>query len=181
VLVLGKGKSTLSCLQMEHYGAEINDKSIRLPGGKQRIVMDGYQIPLTFRNGLAYLKCCPPTDAEVDLLPHLTMTARSWSRSGSCHAACTLRVLERYSYVQFGLIAPIAGACNGDDCPYVRRDAQPMLSHRDLCVFTTTVVVGRLIGGCSTARVVAAVIIIIVVVVVRTGKRYIAGNRDIHE
>jgi hypothetical protein len=60
---------------MEHYGAAINDKSLRLPGGKQRIVMNGYQIPLTFRNGLAYLKCRPPTDAEVDSLPHLIMTA----------------------------------------------------------------------------------------------------------
>jgi hypothetical protein len=60
---------------MEHYGSEINDKSLRLPGGKQQIVMDGYQIPLMFRNGLAYLQCCPPTDAEVDLLPHLIMMA----------------------------------------------------------------------------------------------------------
>jgi hypothetical protein len=75
IALLGKGKSILSCLQMEHYGSEINDKSLRLPGGKQRIVMDGYQIQLTFRNGLEYLKCCPPTDAEVDSLPHLIMTA----------------------------------------------------------------------------------------------------------
>jgi hypothetical protein len=52
---------------MEHYGAEINDK--------QRIVMDGFQIPLTFCNGLAYLKCHPLTDAKVNLLPHLIMAA----------------------------------------------------------------------------------------------------------
>jgi hypothetical protein len=75
IVLLGKGKSILSCLKMEHYGAEINDKSLRIPGGKQRIVMDGYQIPPTFCNGLAYLKCRPPTDAEVDSLPHLIMTA----------------------------------------------------------------------------------------------------------
>jgi hypothetical protein len=55
--LLGKGTSILSCLQMEHY--EINDKSLRLAGGLQRIVMDGYQIPLAFRNGLPYLKCQP--------------------------------------------------------------------------------------------------------------------------
>jgi hypothetical protein len=36
--------------------------------------MDGYQIPLTFRNCLVYLKCRPPTDAKVDSLPHLIMT-----------------------------------------------------------------------------------------------------------
>jgi hypothetical protein len=73
--LLGKGKSILSCLQMEHYGAEVNDKSLRLPGGQQRILMDGYQIPLTFRNGLCYLKCRPPTLDEVESLPHLIMTA----------------------------------------------------------------------------------------------------------
>jgi hypothetical protein len=37
--------------------------------------MDGYQIPLTFRNGLLYLKCWPPTDAEIDSIPHLITTA----------------------------------------------------------------------------------------------------------
>jgi hypothetical protein len=62
---------------MAHYGAEIKDKSLRLPGGKQRIVINGYQIPLMFRNGLAYLKCRPPTDAEVDSLPHLIKTANA--------------------------------------------------------------------------------------------------------
>ena len=42
--LLGKGKSILSCIQMEHFGADINDKSLRLPNGKQRILMDVYQI-----------------------------------------------------------------------------------------------------------------------------------------
>jgi hypothetical protein len=37
--------------------------------------MDGYQIPLTFQNGLPYLQCCMPTQAEVDSLPHLIMTS----------------------------------------------------------------------------------------------------------
>jgi hypothetical protein len=37
--LLCKGKSILSCLQMEHYGAEINDKSLKLPGGMQHILM----------------------------------------------------------------------------------------------------------------------------------------------
>jgi hypothetical protein len=60
---------------MEHYGAEINDKPLRLPCGKQRIVTDGYQIPLAFCNDLAYLKCRPPTNEEVYLLPHIIMNA----------------------------------------------------------------------------------------------------------
>ena len=72
--LLGKGKSILSCVQMEHYGAAIDDKSIRL-GGKQRIIMDGYQIPLDFQNGLPYLPCRPPTKEEVHMLPHVIMTS----------------------------------------------------------------------------------------------------------
>jgi hypothetical protein len=53
--LLGKGKSILSCLQMEAFGADINDRSRLLPSGKQRILIDGYQLPLDFKNGLPYL------------------------------------------------------------------------------------------------------------------------------
>jgi hypothetical protein len=72
---LGKGKSILSCLQMETHGAEINDRSRLLPGGKQRISIDGYQIPLDFKNGLPYLQCRKPTETELGLLPHIIMTS----------------------------------------------------------------------------------------------------------
>ena len=72
--LLGKGKSILSCLQMEHYGAVIDDKSLLLRG-KQRILMDGYQIPLDFHNGLPYLLCRAPTENEVNTLPHVIMTS----------------------------------------------------------------------------------------------------------
>jgi hypothetical protein len=75
IALLGKGKSILSWLQMEHYGAEINEKSLLLPGGQLRIIMDGYQILLTFHNCIAYLKRRPPTDDEVDSLPRVIMTA----------------------------------------------------------------------------------------------------------
>jgi hypothetical protein len=73
--LLGKGKSILSCLQMEAYGADINDRSRLLPSGKQRIVIDGYQLPLDFRNGLPYLRCRKPNEAELDSLPHIIMTS----------------------------------------------------------------------------------------------------------
>jgi hypothetical protein len=39
--LLGKGKIILSCLQMEAHGADIHDCSSLLPGGKQRILIDG--------------------------------------------------------------------------------------------------------------------------------------------
>jgi threonine dehydrogenase-like Zn-dependent dehydrogenase len=53
--LLGKCKSILSCLQMEAHGSDINDRSRHLPGGKQRILINGYQLPLDFKNGLPYL------------------------------------------------------------------------------------------------------------------------------
>jgi hypothetical protein len=37
---------------MEAHGADINDHSKLLPGGKQRILIDGYQLPLDFKNAL---------------------------------------------------------------------------------------------------------------------------------
>jgi hypothetical protein len=49
---LGTGKSILSCLHMEHYGAESNDKFPRVSGCKQTILMNGYQTPFAFNNGL---------------------------------------------------------------------------------------------------------------------------------
>jgi hypothetical protein len=57
MVLLGKGKSILSCIQMEAFGADSNDQSQLLPGGKQRILMDGYQLSLDFKNGLPYLHC----------------------------------------------------------------------------------------------------------------------------
>jgi hypothetical protein len=82
IALLGKGKSILSCIQMESHGADINEKTRLLPGGKQRIIMDDYQIPLDINNGLAYLRCRPPTTHELETLPHIIMTADvNWNPS----------------------------------------------------------------------------------------------------
>ena len=73
---LGKGKSIHSSIQMEHFGCKVNDKSLKLKGGKQRIdTIDGYSLPLQIRDGLAYLDMRPPTDHELDNLPHVCMTS----------------------------------------------------------------------------------------------------------
>jgi hypothetical protein len=60
---------------MEAHGAEINNRSWLLPGGKQRISIDGYQITVDFKNGLPYLWCRKPTETELALLPHIIMTS----------------------------------------------------------------------------------------------------------
>jgi hypothetical protein len=73
--LLGKCKSILSCLQMEAFGADINARSRMLPGGEQLILVDGYQLPLDFKNGPPYLRCRKPNAAELGLLPHIRMTS----------------------------------------------------------------------------------------------------------
>jgi hypothetical protein len=60
---------------MEAFGPNINDRSRMPPWGKQRILVDGYQLPLDFKNGLPYLRCRKPTEAELDLLPLIIMTS----------------------------------------------------------------------------------------------------------
>jgi hypothetical protein len=50
-------------------------RSKLIPGGKQRILIDGYQLPLDFKNGLPYLRCHKPTNGELESLPHIIMTS----------------------------------------------------------------------------------------------------------
>lgn len=58
---------------MEHYGAVINDKTVKLLEGKHRMLFDGYQIPLACQNGLPYRNYCPRTEAKGMKLPHIIM------------------------------------------------------------------------------------------------------------
>ena len=79
----GTGKSIHSSVQIEHFGNEVNDKSNKLRGGKQRIVtVDGYVLPLQIRNGLPYLDMHSPTDHELETLPHVVLTSdEDWNPS----------------------------------------------------------------------------------------------------
>ena len=73
---VGQGKTIHSIGQMEHFGLDVNDRSISLRHGKQRIVTpDGYVIPLQLREGLAYMDMRPPTDHDLATLPHITFTS----------------------------------------------------------------------------------------------------------
>ena len=79
----GKGKTIHSCVQIEHFGNEVNDKSSKVKDGKQCIVtLDGYILPLQFHGGLPYLEMRPPTDHELDSLPHVVLTSdNEWNPS----------------------------------------------------------------------------------------------------
>jgi hypothetical protein len=85
--MLGKGKSILSCLQMETYGANVNDCSRHLHEGKQRILMDGYQIPLEFKTSTNHVMNLSGAPANTWLLAlcnvclllnHLASAALGW-------------------------------------------------------------------------------------------------------
>ena len=80
---INKGASIHSSVQLEAYKQDVNDRSRRVPGGLQRILtVDGYEIPLAFRNGLPYLPIKPYTDREYETLPHVIMTSdEDWDPS----------------------------------------------------------------------------------------------------
>jgi len=72
---LGKGSTILSSGQIEAFKNHCDDRSMKV-GGTQRITtMDGYVIPLSIRNGLPYMALRPPTDHELDTLPHVLLTS----------------------------------------------------------------------------------------------------------
>lgn len=80
---INKGASIHSSVQLEAYKQDVNDRSLRTPGGLQRILtVDGYELPLSFRSGLPYLQIRPYTDHEFSTLPHVVMTSdQDWDPS----------------------------------------------------------------------------------------------------
>jgi hypothetical protein len=69
--------------QLEWYKNDVDDKSIHVPGGLQRIqTLDGYIIPLSMKDGIARLQIRPYTDNEWDTLPHVILTSElEWDPS----------------------------------------------------------------------------------------------------
>jgi hypothetical protein len=73
--LLGKGASIHSPSQLAWYKNDVNDKSGHGSGGLQCITtMEGYIIPLTFKDGLVRLDIRLRTDHEFDTLPQVFLT-----------------------------------------------------------------------------------------------------------
>ena len=71
----GRGTSIHSAAQFEAFKMTVDDRSKKV-GGTQRIsTPDGYSIPMNVRNGLPYISLRPPTDSELESLPHVIMTS----------------------------------------------------------------------------------------------------------
>jgi hypothetical protein len=72
----GKGKTIHSYGHLDWYKSDVNDKSIKVPGGLQHIqTNDGYAIPINIKDGLPYVRIRPYTDKEWDTLPHVILTS----------------------------------------------------------------------------------------------------------
>jgi hypothetical protein len=72
----GKGGTIHSSGQLEWCGNDINDRSIKIDGGRQQLTTpDGYVIPIDVRRGLPYITMRPFTDEEFEELPHVLWTS----------------------------------------------------------------------------------------------------------
>ena len=71
-----QGRSIHSACQLESFANNVNDKSIRVPGGLQCVTtVNGYVFPLSIRDGLPYLGMRPYTDGEYDSLLHVILSS----------------------------------------------------------------------------------------------------------
>ena len=90
------GKSIHSSGQLEHYKADVNDKSLKV-GGLQRITtLDGYSFPLDIIQGLAFLQLRPYMDAEFAdaSIPHVVMISDTTWDPGDLD--CTISTDSRW-------------------------------------------------------------------------------------
>ena len=79
------GKTIHSCGQMEYHKTQVNDKSAKAVGDHYNaclVLNEGHLIPISFVNGLPYIRMRPYTDEEFRTLPHLHLTSdRDWDPS----------------------------------------------------------------------------------------------------
>ena len=76
----GQGTTIHSANQLAAFGQDVNERPKSLPGGRQSIItVDGYVIPLAIRQGLPYMDMHPPSDEEMESLPHVVFTSdKEW-------------------------------------------------------------------------------------------------------
>jgi hypothetical protein len=71
----GRQRTIHSSGQIEAYKNYVNDRSMKVTGGRQCIrTNDGYVIPIDIINGLPYIKMRPNTAKELKELPHVILT-----------------------------------------------------------------------------------------------------------
>jgi hypothetical protein len=75
-VLLGKGKSIHSSVQMECHDIVVNERSRRLRRGGQQCLttLEDYKTHLSICRGLPYMDMHPPLDHELDTLPQVVLS-----------------------------------------------------------------------------------------------------------
>jgi len=110
----GEGKTIHSPCQLEHFGQVVDDKPKTLGGRQSIVTRDGYLIPLQFDQGLAYFSMTPPTDQEMDELPHCILTSDAEWNPAVVDSKFDLRDLEWVNDTQ-NVASDIVHGCEFSD------------------------------------------------------------------
>jgi len=79
---MGEHKMIHSSAQIEHYKNKVDDRSAKVGGSHCITTLDGYMIPMRFKNGLGYITMRPFTDHDWDNLPHVILIGeKDWDPS----------------------------------------------------------------------------------------------------
>ncbi len=70
------GRTILSTGQLEYFKIKVDERAKRITGNTPKIVtLEGYEIPISTRRGLPYIKLRPIHDDEKDTLPKIVLTS----------------------------------------------------------------------------------------------------------
>jgi hypothetical protein len=91
-----KGHTIHYTAQIQAYGTQVHD-SPRSQSGQQRLITsEGYHIPLSYRYGLPYMDMRPPTDKELQQLPHIILTSDAiWDPSATLDDAFSFEEISQ--------------------------------------------------------------------------------------
>ena len=70
-----KNKTIHPSPQIEHYKNKVDDRSIKVGGGRHMTTLCNYKLPTSIRNSLPYVPLRPCSDSGWEELPHVILTS----------------------------------------------------------------------------------------------------------
>ena len=70
-----EGPTIHSANQLSYFGIDVDERPQRIGGRQSLKSPDGFEIPLIIKQGLAYMPMRPPTDLELQQLPHIILSS----------------------------------------------------------------------------------------------------------
>jgi hypothetical protein len=64
-----------SCAQLRSFGTLIDDVPIACGGTQRLVTTEGYIVPVSIREGLAYMDMSPPSAEDLNQYPHVMFTS----------------------------------------------------------------------------------------------------------